>query len=240
MALFRSSSACPTYPACSSAGSCPPICCSRKRAQPPTSRSRVPPPPRGTCGSARAAASWERSEDDAFRSPCPPPHSARAPDRPSTKQHGRARAPRSRCPPSPAYLDQRPGDRDLALSAPARGEPCRLAALGIDGADARPRGGQAAPGFDRLLLVPLVSCDGAGVLRGSADRLAHERELRMREGRSRGATRRRRAVHGGGPGDDRAGRLAAERVPHPRATALLRRYLLSARAPSRDPSLEAG
>ncbi len=36
------------------------------------------------------------------------------------------------------------------------------------------------------------------------------------------------ALHGGGPGDDRPGRLAAERLPHPRSGPLLRRHLLPA------------
>ena len=58
-------------------------------------------------------------------------------------------------------------------------------------------------------------------------------ELRLREGRPRGAPRRRRAVHGGRAGDDRPRRLAAERVPHARAAAVLRRHLLPARAAPR-------
>ena len=62
---------------------------------------------------------------------------------------------------------------------------------------------------------------------------ADERELRLREGRPRGAPRRRRDLHGGRAGDDRARRLAAERVPHPRAAAVLRRHLLPARAAPR-------
>ena len=55
----------------------------------------------------------------------------------------------------------------------------------------------------------------------------------MREGRPRGAPGRGRAVHGGRPGDDRPRRLAAERVPHARAAAVLRRHLLPARAAPR-------
>ena len=47
-----------------------------------------------------------------------------------------------------------------------------------------------------------------------ADRRADERALRLRQGRPRGAARRRRDLHGGLPGDDRPRRLAAERVPH--------------------------
>ena len=41
-------------------------------------------------------------------------------------------------------------------------------------------------------------------------------------------------LHGGLPGDDRPGRLAAERLPHARAGAVLRRHLLPARAAPRD------
>ena len=63
-----------------------------------------------------------------------------------------------------------------------------------------------------------------------ADRGADERALRLREGRPRGAPRRRRALHGGRAGDDRPRRLAAERVRHARAGAVLRRHVLPARA----------
>ena len=48
------------------------------------------------------------------------------------------------------------------------------------------------------------------------------------QARPRGAARPRLDLHGGLPGDDRAGRLAAQRLPHPRAGALLRRHLLPA------------
>ena len=40
--------------------------------------------------------------------------------------------------------------------------------------------------------------------------------------------------------DDRPRRLAAERIPHARAAAVLRRHLLPARAPSRDAGVDAG
>ena len=53
--------------------------------------------------------------------------------------------------------------------------------------------------------------------------------LRVREGRPRGAPRRRRDPHGRRPGHDRPRRLAAERVPHARGRAVLRRHLLPAR-----------
>ena len=62
----------------------------------------------------------------------------------------------------------------------------------------------------------------------------------MREGRPRGAPGRRRALHGGRAGHDRPRRLAAERVPHARAAAVLRRHLLPARAAPRDARVDAG
>ena len=49
-----------------------------------------------------------------------------------------------------------------------------------------------------------------------ADRRGHERALRERQGRPRGAPGRRRDLHGRRPGDDRSGRLADDRVPRPR------------------------
>ena len=48
---------------------------------------------------------------------------------------------------------------------------------------------------------------------------AHERALRVHQARPRGAPRPRLDLHGGLPGDDRRGRLAAERLPHARAGA---------------------
>ncbi len=53
-----------------------------------------------------------------------------------------------------------------------------------------------------------------------------ERGLREHQGRPRGATGRRFAVHGRRPVADRQRRLADERVPDPRRTAVLRRHLL--------------
>ena len=50
------------------------------------------------------------------------------------------------------------------------------------------------------------------------------------QARPRGAAGPRRDLHGGLPGDDRPRRLAAERVPHAGAGAVLRRHLLPARA----------
>ena len=97
------------------------------------------------------------------------------------------------------------------------GQPRRLAAVGRGGAAPRARERPPAARLDRLLGVPLVPRHGARVLRGRRDRGADERALRLREGRPRGAPRRRRALHGGRAGDDRPGRLAAERVPDARS-----------------------
>ena len=58
-------------------------------------------------------------------------------------------------------------------------------------------------------------------------RLLNE-QLHRHQGRSRGAARHRRRVHGCGPAHDRERRLAAERVPHARAPTVLRRHLLPA------------
>ncbi len=93
--------------------------------------------------------------------------------------------------------------------------------------DRAARARRAAARLDRLLGLSLVPRDGARVLRGRGDGIGDERGLRMRQGRSRGASGRRRALHGGGTGDDRTRRLAAERLPHPRAAPVLRRHLLS-------------
>ena len=140
----------------------------------------------------------------------------------------------------PCADGQSPRRRDLAVPAPARGEPGRLVPVGRGGARARPRRGQAAARLDRLLGLPLVPRDGARVLRERRDRRADERALRVREGRPRGAPGRRRDLHGRGAGDDRPRRLAAERVPDARRRAVLRRHLLPARAAPGDAELAAG
>src|SRR4051794_14488565 len=135
---------------------------------------------------------------------------------------------------------ERPRRRELAVPAPAPGQPRRLAAVGRRGAAPRPGDRAPAVGLDRLQRVPLVPRDGARVLRGSRDRRAHERALRVRQGRPRGAARRRRDLYGGRPGDDGPGRLAAQRLLHARPGAVLRRHLLPARAAPRDAELAPG
>ena len=76
--------------------------------------------------------------------------------------------------------------------------------------------------------MPLVPRDGARVLRGSRDSRADERAVRVHQARPRGAARPRLDLHGGLSGDDGPGRLAAQRLPHPGAGAVLRGHLLPA------------
>ena len=64
--------------------------------------------------------------------------------------------------------------------------------------------------------------------------------LRLRQGRPRGTPGRRRDLHGRGAGDDRAGRLAAERVHHPGRRAVLHRHLLPAAAAPGADVVDAG
>ena len=89
----------------------------------------------------------------------------------------------------------------------------------------------------RLSLVPR---DGAGVVRGPRDRRAHERALRLDQGRPGRAPRPRRDLHGRRPGDDRERRVAAHGLPHARRGALLRRHLLPERAAPRDAGVPRG
>ena len=117
-----------------------------------------------------------------------------------------------------AYARRRepPRGRDEPVPPPARREPGRLVPVGRRGVRARPGRGQAAPRLGRLQLVPLVPRDGARVVREPGDRGRHERPLREREGRPRGAARRRRGDDGGDGRDDGLGRLADDRVPDAR------------------------
>ena len=67
----------------------------------------------------------------------------------------------------------------------------------------------------------------------------HERALRLDQGRSRGAARRRRDLHGRRAGADRARRLADERLPHAGRRAVLRRHVLPRQGPLRDAVVHA-
>ena len=112
--------------------------------------------------------------------------------------------------------------------------------MGRRGAAQRARGGQADPALDRLCRLPLVPRDGARVLRGRAHRARDERELRLHQGRPRGAARPRLGLHGRGRRPDRAWRLADDRLPAAERRAVLRRHLLPARAAARPALVQAG
>ena len=86
--------------------------------------------------------------------------------------------------------------------------------------------GRAGADLRRLRGLPLVSRDGARVVRGRGGRRAGQRGLRGDQGGPRGAARRRRRLHDRHPGDDRAGRLADDGLRHPRRRAVLLRHLL--------------
>ena len=118
--------------------------------------------------------------------------------------------------------------------------PVRLVPVGRRGARPGARGGPADPPLDRVRGLPLVPRDGARVVRGSCDRGRDERALREREGRSRGASRPRRRLHGGGRRDVRPRRLADDGLPDAGRRAVLRRHLLPAGAAARDAELPAG
>ena len=93
--------------------------------------------------------------------------------------------------------------RDQPVPAPARRQPGGLVPVGRRGLRPRPRRGPADAPVGRLLVVPLVPRDGARVVRGPGHRRGHERAVREREGRPRGAPRRRRHLHAGHAGADR-------------------------------------
>ena len=99
--------------------------------------------------------------------------------------------------------------------------------------------GQADPAVGRVLVVPLVPRDGPRVLRGRRRRRGDERPVREREGRPRGAARRRRDLHGGGAGAHRPRRLADDRVPHPRRASPSSAAPTSRRTPARAARVRA-
>ena len=83
----------------------------------------------------------------------------------------------------------------------------------------------------RLRGLPLVPRHGARVLRGRGHRPGIERPASWRSRWTARSTRTWTMVHDRDPVAHRPGRLAHERVRHPGRTPLLRRDLLSARAP---------
>ena len=85
---------------------------------------------------------------------------------------------------------------------------------------------RAGPALGRLLGVPLVPRDGPRVLRGPRGGGDDERPLRQRQGRPRGAPRRRQCLHGRRAGDDGPRRLADDGVHDGRRRSVLRRHLL--------------
>ena len=112
--------------------------------------------------------------------------------------------------------------------------------MGGGGVRARPRGRQAAARLHRVLVVPLVPRHGAGVVRRPGHSGRHERAVRLRQGRSRGAAGRRLRLHGRGCLAHGPGRLAAHRLPHARRRAVLRRDVLPARAAARAAGVPPG
>ena len=111
---------------------------------------------------------------------------------------------------------------------------------GPDALAARQAAGPADLPEHRLRGLPLVSRDGARIVRARADGAVPERPLRLDQGRPRGAARPRPGLHGGRPGDDRRRRLADVGLPDPGRPAVLRRHVLPGRAPPRDAVVPPG
>ena len=118
---------------------------------------------------------------------------------------------------------------DKPLPPAAQGQSGRLVPVGRRGVLQSTGRRQAGPPVGRIRRVPLVSRDGARIVRGSRDRKAHERIVRLDQGRSRGAARHRRHLHDRRPSDDGPGGLADDDVPHSRRRSILRRHLLPER-----------
>ena len=118
-------------------------------------------------------------------------------------------------------------------------QPGRLVAWGPGARGSQARA-TADPALGRLRRLPLVPRDGARELRGRGDRARDERAVRQHQGRSRGAAGHRSDLHGGAACAGRAGRLAADHVPHARRRADVRRHLLAARAALGPPLVPAG
>ncbi len=136
--------------------------------------------------------------------------------------------------------DEPAGRGGEPLPAPARPQPGGLVPVGSGGPGTRPRRGPAHPALDRLRGLPLVSRDGAGVLRGPRDGRPHERALRLDQGGPRGAPGPRLHLHGRRAGDERPRWLAADGLPDAGRRAVLCRDLLSAGAAPRDAGVPAG
>ena len=116
--------------------------------------------------------------------------------------------------------------RNLAVSPPAPRQSGRLVPLGCRGVRCRRGTQRPDPAVGGVFGLSLVSRDGPRVLRGRRGGSEDERAVRQRQGRSRGAPRRRRPLHGRRAGADRAGRLADDGVHDTHTRAVLRRHLL--------------
>ena len=101
---------------------------------------------------------------------------------------------------------------DQPVPAPARGESGGLVGVGTRGVRRGAAPQRAGPAERRVRRLPLVPRDGARVVRGRGHRGVPQRALRQHQGRPRGAARRRRDLHAGDDGDDRARRLADDRA----------------------------
>jgi hypothetical protein len=101
-------------------------------------------------------------------------------------------------------------------------------------------GRQAHLPLHRLLVVPLVPCDGARVVRTPRHRRPAEPTLRQHQGGSRGAPRCRRDLHQRGATDGGARGLAAVGVPDARRLPVLRGHLLPATGVRRSAGARGG
>ena len=128
-----------------------------------------------------------------------------------------------------AHDRQSIGRRGFALSAPARPESRPLAALGRSGPGQVARARPAHLPVHRLRVLPLVPRHGGRGLHRRRGRRLSERAFHLDQGRSRGAARPGRGLHGSGAGHDRLRGLAPDRLSDPRSEAVLRRHLLPPR-----------
>ena len=98
--------------------------------------------------------------------------------------------------------------------------------MGRRGARARAQARHANILERGVQLLPLVPRHGARLVRESPDRRIHERQLCQHKGGQGRAARHRRHIPARLPDGHRPGRLAAERLSHPRPGALPRRHVL--------------
>ena len=179
-------------------------------------RRRSPrPPPRARPACATTAAPTRPRRRRPARWPCRCP--ARRPVTSATLPSSESSIGRDRSP-EPLDLLGWPGEpprrRDQPLPAPARRQPGRLVPVGRRGL----RRGPASATCPILLSVGYSACHWCHVMahesfEDPAVAAVMNRAVREREGRPRGAARRRRHLHGGHPGHDRPGRLADDGVP---------------------------